>query len=291
MKINVCFAGGGIKAAAHIGALKALLEENIKIDATSGASAGSIIAAMQQIGYTPNEMLEVFKIYAKSINYYDFFNIFKLISGIISKRKINLDGLNSGKKLEKLALRICKDKEICHISDIEKPLFIPSVDLKDGKIVIFSSWTNRNLIVDTQILDSDIELGKAIRASCSFPGIFSPYKYKDYQLVDGGVRDNTPWKILKKVNNNFVLCISFEETQALKEKYNNILEIIDRTLDVMKYDLFNYKINGVDYLLKIKTKPISLLDDKKIDYLYEEGYAQTKKYLKDIKAMIHFHKK
>lgn len=43
---GLCFSGGGIKAAAHIGALKAFEEENIKFDCVSGASSGSIIATM-----------------------------------------------------------------------------------------------------------------------------------------------------------------------------------------------------------------------------------------------------
>ena len=43
---GLCFCGGGIKAASHIGALKALEEKNIKFDCVSGASSGSIIATL-----------------------------------------------------------------------------------------------------------------------------------------------------------------------------------------------------------------------------------------------------
>ena len=41
---GLCFSGGGIKVASHIGALKALEEKNIKFDCVSGASSGRIIA-------------------------------------------------------------------------------------------------------------------------------------------------------------------------------------------------------------------------------------------------------
>ena len=286
MKINICFAGGGIKAAAHIGALKALLEENMEIGKASGASSGSIIAAMHQIGYNPDEMLSLFKEYAKSINYYDCNNIFKLIKGIFTKGKLNINGLNSGKKLEKLAFKICKEKGIWKISDVKKPLYIPSVDLKDGKIIMFSSEDTRNLIIDAQVFDNEIKLSEAIRASCSFPGIFSPYSYKSYQLVDGGLRDNTPWKVLKKSNQDFVLTICFTEDLILEEKYDNILEIIDRSLDILKYDLSTFKLQGTDYLLKIKLEETRLLDSSKINYLYQEGYNQTKQYIKEIKNSI-----
>lgn len=38
-KIGLCLAGGGVKGAAHIGAIKALEEENIKFDYVGGTSS------------------------------------------------------------------------------------------------------------------------------------------------------------------------------------------------------------------------------------------------------------
>lgn len=46
MKLGLCLAGGGIKGIAHIGAIKALEEENIKFDYISGTSSGSIVATL-----------------------------------------------------------------------------------------------------------------------------------------------------------------------------------------------------------------------------------------------------
>ena len=40
-------------------------------------------------------------------------------------------------------------------------------------------------------------------------------------------------------------------------------------------------MHEADYLIKIKTKKVSLLDTSQIDYLYNEGYNQAKKYLKE----------
>ena len=60
LKIGICFAGGGIKGACHIGVLKALEEENIKFDFISGTSSGSIIAILYSLGFTPEEMYEIF---------------------------------------------------------------------------------------------------------------------------------------------------------------------------------------------------------------------------------------
>ena len=60
MNYGICFAGGGIKGAAHIGAIKALEEENLKFDYISGTSSGSIIATLYAAGYSSDEMLKFF---------------------------------------------------------------------------------------------------------------------------------------------------------------------------------------------------------------------------------------
>ena len=46
MKTGLCLAGGGVKGAAHIGAIKAFEEKNIKFDYIAGTSSGRIVAAI-----------------------------------------------------------------------------------------------------------------------------------------------------------------------------------------------------------------------------------------------------
>ena len=114
---GLCLSGGGIKAAAHIGALKALEEENIKFDCVSGASSGSMIATMYALGYNSDEMLIMLKKYAPKIKYFEWKNIFKMIFGIIFQREIIIDGLNSGKVIENIINDICKNIGLIFLSD------------------------------------------------------------------------------------------------------------------------------------------------------------------------------
>ena len=65
MKKGLCLAGGGVKGAAHIGAIKALEETNIKFDYVGGTSSGSIVACLYACGFTADEMYNIFKKYCK----------------------------------------------------------------------------------------------------------------------------------------------------------------------------------------------------------------------------------
>ena len=60
MKNGLYLAGGGVKGAAHIGAIKVFEEKGIKFDYVAGTSSGSIVAALYASGFTSDEMLKIF---------------------------------------------------------------------------------------------------------------------------------------------------------------------------------------------------------------------------------------
>ena len=67
---------------------------------------------------------------------------------------------------------LCKEKGIYNINQIKIPLIIPSVDLHNGKVYIFSSLEKRNTYNDKIKYINDIDVGTAVRASCSYPRSF-----------------------------------------------------------------------------------------------------------------------
>ena len=67
MKLGIALSGGGIRGIAHAGVLKALEDNNIKIDIIGGTSAGSLIASLYALGYSPYYIYILFKRYSKEL--------------------------------------------------------------------------------------------------------------------------------------------------------------------------------------------------------------------------------
>ena len=276
MKIGLSLSGGGVKGAAHIGVLKALEEKNIKIDSIAGTSSGSIVATLYAAGFNSDEIYFIFKKYCKKIKYVDWKNILKLIGGLIFKRKIVIDGLNSGKEIEVLLNNMCRQKHLYNISDFKMPLIIPTVDICNGKVVCFSSFKNEKRYLSNTVFINSMNIGKAVRASCSYPVVFSPSNFRDTKLIDGGIRENIPWRELKEIGTDKVLSVVFND-EIDGSCFNNIIDVASRSINLLCKELANYENLGTDYLLQINSKKIGLLDMSKIDELYQMGYEEMKK--------------
>ena len=278
LKRGLCFSGGGIKAFAHIGALKALEEKNLAFDMVAGTSSGSIVAILYALGYSSDEMYEILKKYMKKVKYIDLKNILKIIIGLITTGKIVVDGLNSGSFLTKAMKEISKEKEITNMYEIKMPIVIPAVNLRSGELIVFSSKQIRGNISDKIKYITNAPIDVAVRSSCSFPGVFSPCQYRKMQLIDGGVRENIAWKELKEIGAEKILGINFESHEDITDCCKNMIEILERSIGLMEHELASYELKGIDELITIATKKVGLLEISQIDYLYETGYKIAKKY-------------
>lgn len=279
MKLGLALSGGGIRGIAHAGVLKALEENNIRVDILGGTSSGSIIASLYAMGYSPYYIYILFKKYAKELVNNNS-TIIGNISSFISNKKASIQGFNSGEGIESLFKEIARRKGVKDIKDIKIPIVIPAVDLIDCKEYIFTN----NQIDEKSNYIQDISVGKAIRASSSFPIFFNPCKYKEHLFVDGGLLDNVPIKEVKKQGADKIISVYFSEDKI--ENNYTLMDIGMKSIDIMGRKILEENLNLCDVLLEINTEKTDLLEVEKIESCYKQGYHETIKNIDKIKESI-----
>jgi len=185
-KVAVALSGGGALGLAHVGALKALEEANVKPAFLSGTSAGSIIGAFYARGLSISEIEDI----VLSI---DRKKTFSLLSPSIPQGGL-IDPKNFVSFMENI---IGKDTLI---EDLNIPFVAVTVDFRNGNIL----YLDHGRLMD------------AIRSSISIPGVFKPVKANGTLLVDGGLRENLPLSALKKFNYDTLIGVNVLKTPQLK---------------------------------------------------------------------------
>ncbi len=206
MKWALVLSGGGAAGLAYIGFLKALEELRLpKPDCIVGCSIGSVIGGLYAAGVSVQEM-ETFFQNPFNINEYVGNSVHipvftqKLNTviqyGTLLTRMISGTGADSGEKVYELFLELSKGKTF---EDCSIPFFCNAVDLCNGKEVIFESGI----------------LADAMRASTSYPGLFTPLQYQDKLLIDACFFHNTPVWIARKKGYKNIFSLNFSELDTI----------------------------------------------------------------------------
>jgi len=262
MKLGIALSGGGIRGIAHAGVLKALEDNGIKIDIIGGTSAGSLIASLYAMGYSPYYIYILFKRYSKELVE---INSGPIISGIINKKN-PLQGLKSGKNLEVVYNKIAYKKGIQKVSQIKMPIVIPTVDIRTSKEYVITNNIPQDAPDKTQYI-TDITVGKAVRASSSFPAVFAPCEYGEHAFLDGGVLDNIPINEVRKQGADKVIAVKFD-ADPIKED-SNIMDIVMKTIDIMGNKISEESLEMSDLVLSVYTDKVGLLDTRKTRQLLQ----------------------
>ena len=187
-KIGLALGSGAARGLAHIGILKALKEENVPIDMIAGSSMGALVGACYaREGEIANSEEIALKIDWKKLTRLADPNLALLFKGVIH-----------GKKVKELLTPLIGDIEF---KDLKLPLAIVATDANTGEEVVIKEG-------------SVIE---AVRASISIPAIFTPVKFKDRFLIDGGIVSPVPVSVVKDMGATFIIaCNTIHKPQRRK---------------------------------------------------------------------------
>lgn len=280
MGVGIALAGGGIRGIAHAGVLKALEDNNIEIEAIGGTSAGSIVATLYAMGYKPYYIYTLFKRYAQEIINIGNASLLNGFNNLLKNKKVGISGLNDGTMLEKMFNELALRKKVRTVGDIKMPLVISTVDIAESKEYLITNCAPRDDFKDNLI--TEIGIGKAVRASSSFPAFFCPCEYKKHIFMDGGVLDNTPVLPLKQIYDKKVIAVNFESDPV--EENCDVMDIIMKTLDIMGNKISEKSLEQSDLILTVPTDRAGLFDIDKLDKCYKFGYDTVVKNIDKIFA-------
>lgn len=173
--VGLVLSGGGARAYAHIGAVKALREKGVPIDFVSGASMGAVIAACTAMNWDDAEIeWRIRESFVKS--------------NPLGDHVLPVVALTKGARVEERLLKHFGDTLI---EEMKIPFYCVSSDITTGEARVHR----------------DGLLRKALRASIALPGILPPVVDGDALLVDGAVINNFPTDIMATMHRGLTIGI------------------------------------------------------------------------------------
>ena len=280
--IGIAFSGGGLQGIAHIGALRALYELGIKPQYVSGTSSGSVMALLAAMDLEPDEMVRITKKHWKILSEIDNGLIFKALAQFIVYKKSTKDGIKDGGIISDVIRQILDEKGIKDFKDLPVNLSVCTVDTMTTDECIFTTL-DEHLENEHIHYITDAPIETAIRASMSFPALYTTCPYKEYNFIDGGAKDNLPVKILKDMGVGKVLAIGFNILQYNPDKgLDGLIKVIWRALDVYSIDSTRESMKMADYAVEIENENTALFSIDNVDETINEGYEAIMKHKDEI---------
>jgi len=290
-KVGLVLSGGGAKGIAHIGVLKALEENNIPVDYIAGTSMGAIVGSLYAMGYTPDEIIDIFK--SNDFKYWS--------SGEIESNYIYYYRNGDHKPdFIKLKFKINKQDTLDIRSKI-LPAYLVSPRQMNYAFVPLFAQANAvargnfdSLFVPFRCVASDIfrketvifrrgVLGDVIRASMTFPFRFKPIMIDNNLLFDGGIYNNFPVNVMRDdFKPDFMIGSVVSNNPEKPDEQDVMTQIENMIMKHTNYDIL--KTEGV--LLRFDLKNISTFDFSRIDELVKIGYDSTMHNLAEIKLRV-----
>ena len=179
--VGLVLGSGAAYGLSHIGVLRVLEEEKIPVDVIAGSSIGAMIGALWAAGYDSHEIEKI----AQSVDKKNAF--FKLLGfGDISAIH---RGFFKGNQITRFLSAYLKDMTF---QDLRVPVKMVATDLLTSEEVVLDSGNVIN----------------AVRASISIPGFLRPCPFKGSYLIDGGVVDPLPVKILTNMGVRKIIAVN-----------------------------------------------------------------------------------
>jgi NTE family protein len=289
--VGLVLSGGGAKGAVHIGIIRALEEHQIPIDYVSGTSIGAIVGSLYAMGYSPDEMMQLFL--SKDFYYWQTGQIEEDYQFYFWKRAETPSFMHLDIPL--------KDSVDLRRGSLLPNSFVNPVQMNQAFMQLYAQAGAQcegdfnRLFVPFLCIASDVynkqalvlrsgDLGDAVRASMSFPLVFKPLVKDDIPLWDGGIYNNFPVGPMKEAwHPDFIIGSAVAGSRPKKPNEQSIYNQIENMV-MQKTD---YRIDPADgILLRFNLTDVGLLDFDKAQALHDLGYRTTIEMIDSIEQRV-----
>ena len=245
-KVGLVLGGGGAKGAAAIGILKELEREKIPVDYIAGTSIGAIIGGLYAQGYRADDLEKLFR----SQNWLALLadrdttlvgKVYKEEDGVIYlfgfpvRRKADADNNTGFWMLHGDHVYNFLDSLVSR-SPVQRGTVKQAIPFS---CVAFDIRRQQEIVLDTG------SLARNMRASMAIPGAFKPVQIDTLMLVDGGMGNNLPVDVVRKMGADIVIAIDLQQRKrddyrspfAFLKGLGGILDWLAERPDIKKYNV------------------------------------------------------
>ncbi|MEB5933341.1 patatin-like phospholipase family protein [Pseudomonas mosselii] len=233
-KIGLVLSGGAARGLAHIGVLKALEEQGVRIDAIAGTSMGAVVGGLYASGYSIAELEKLATTldwqqalsdapprkdvpFRRKQDDRDF-----LVKQKLSFRDDGSLGLPLG-VIQGQNLALLLESKLAHTADIRDfdklpiPFRAVATDITSGEKVIFRRG----------------HLPQVIRASMSIPAVFAPVELDGRLLVDGGMTDNIPVDVVREMGVDLAIVVDIGTPLRNRKQLATVVDVLNQSITLM----------------------------------------------------------
>ena len=227
-RIGLALGGGGAKGAAEVGVLKVLEEAGIQVDCIAGTSVGAIVGGLYAAGYSAKELETMFQTQewlslltdrkASLSN-----EPFETVDGVtyifgfpVLDRNSSIFGVMRGGRIEEVLDSMLSARGCAEFEGLRVPFRCVTADIRTAREVVLKEGP----------------VCRAMRASMAIPGIFKPVRLGNRLLVDGGMLNNLPVDVCRKMGADIVIAIDLQQSEQ-KPRRQTDLSILSMVADYL----------------------------------------------------------
>ena len=235
-KVAVVLGAGAAKGFAHIGVLKVLESHRIPVHMVVGTSVGSLVGSLYAYGYNPYELQTI---------------AFAISKDDVADYTIPDNGFIKGEKLENFVNNKVK---YTTIDKFKIPFYAVATNIQTGEEMVFGRGNT----------------GRAVRASCSIPGVFNPVMIGDKAYVDGGVVSPVAIDVARKFGADVVIVVDISSSLSSTTP-TGTFETIMQAVEIMHNKMSIIQLKNADIVIKPKVGNIGSSDFTKRHEAIMEG--------------------